>query len=54
MRIEYAPSPVTVGKVVSLKFTSRAIAAIRDAGHGSTTTQSALPDKGRSAKTSTM
>ena len=54
MRIEYAPAPVMTGNVVSLKFTSRATAAMRGSGQGSSTTQSALPESGRSVKTSTM
>lgn len=53
IRISYESSPVCTGKVVSLRFASRAIFCITSEGHRSRTTQSGLPESGRSVKTST-
>ena len=53
MRISYSPGAITTGNVVSLRLTSRAMAAMTGSGQGSSTTHRALPANGLSLKTST-
>src|SRR5205814_166065 len=50
MRTSYSSSPMTVGNVVSLRFTSRARAPITGSGQGSSTTHTALPARARQTR----